>query len=683
MSRTPTQIPAPAGPVRPWWNAPSAVWLGGLIIVLAGGLAYANSLTGPLVFDDSGSISDNPTIRDLWALVKVLRPPANETVAGRPLVNLSLAINYALGGTAVLGYHATNLAIHLLAGLTLFGLVRRTLLRPALAAKFADAALPLALTVALLWTLHPLQTEAVTYVVQRAESLMGLCYLLTLYAFVRSLEGAGRRFRTLAVLACLAGMACKEVMVSAPLLVLFYDRTFGAGSFRVAWRERRGFYLALGATWLLLAGLVVSAGNRADTAGFATAVSAWDYARTQAVAVVQYLALVGWPHPLVFDYGTGVVTQAGQVIPSAAALSVLAAGTVWALVRRPALGFCGLWFFAILAPSSSVVPVATQTMAEHRMYLPLAALSVLWSVGLYHWMGGRSLPLLLVLAAGLGALTTRRNADYTSALALWSDTVRHEPGNARAHNNLGVALSEAGRPAEAFAEFQRTLDLQDTYVEGQLNYGNALLKAGRTAEAISHYEVARRLDPRKAETANNLGYARLQSGRPAEAVADFEAALALRPDYAEADSNLGVALTQTGRAAEALARFKAARNLKPDYAEAVYNEGLALCQLGRTEEGGRDFAEALYLNPDYAEAHNNLGNLLAAAGRLAEALPHFVRAVTLQPGAAGNHYNLGLALLGLGRPQEAVPHFEQALKLQPDFAAARQQLATALQASGK
>src|SRR5271170_509528 len=157
--------------------------LPGVLIVAAGLLAYRKSYGGPFVFDDPPSILYNATIRHLWPFWSVLRPPHGEgiTVGGRPVLNLSLAVNYAISGTRVWSYHALNLLIHILAGLTLFGIVRRTLER----VGSGDLARPylLGLAITLLWILHPLQTESVTYVVQRAESLMGLFYLLTLYCF--------------------------------------------------------------------------------------------------------------------------------------------------------------------------------------------------------------------------------------------------------------------------------------------------------------------------------------------------------------------------------------------------------------------------------------------------------------------------------------------------------------------
>jgi hypothetical protein len=171
---------------------------------------------------------------------------------------------------------------------------------------FGRDALPLALAVALLWTLHPLQTEAVTYVIQRVESLMGLCYLLTLYCLIRSVDSPRPAlWQGCMVTACLLGMATKEVMATAPLLGLLYDRTFLAGSFREAWQRRRWWYVGLAATWLPLACLVAgTGGNRGGTSGFNVGVAPWAYWLTQFQAVAHYLKLSVWPHPLVFEYGT-------------------------------------------------------------------------------------------------------------------------------------------------------------------------------------------------------------------------------------------------------------------------------------------------------------------------------------------------------------------------------------------
>ena len=172
---------------------------------------YRHTFSVPLLHDDLRSIAENPSIRRLWPIRPVLDPPDGAGVGGRPLLNLSFALNYAVGGTAVYGYHLVNLVIHLLASCCLFGLVRRTLLRPSFKEGLRIAATPLALVVGAIWTFHPLQTESVTYISQRAEELMGLLYLLTVYCFVRGEESVERNARwmwlSLSVLACLAGAA--------------------------------------------------------------------------------------------------------------------------------------------------------------------------------------------------------------------------------------------------------------------------------------------------------------------------------------------------------------------------------------------------------------------------------------------------------------------------------------------
>ena len=216
--------PSPSGPA-----SRGAVALAGALVVLAALAAYHNSFSGPFIWDDLFSIVDNPTIRHFGS---ALSPPNDIGVGGRPISNLPLALNFAIGGTDVWGYHAFNLLIHTLAGLTLFGLARRTLRRPVLQDRFGTLALPLALAVAVIWTAHPLQTESVTFITQRYESMMGLFYLLTLYCFVRSVESpASARWQALSVVAGLLGVMTKEIIATAPVIVLLYDRTFVAGRF--------------------------------------------------------------------------------------------------------------------------------------------------------------------------------------------------------------------------------------------------------------------------------------------------------------------------------------------------------------------------------------------------------------------------------------------------------------------
>ncbi len=647
------------------------------LIALAALAAYHNSLRVPFLFDDGPATLDNASIRTLWPVWGALSPPAGTTVAGRPVANLTLAVNYALGGSDVWGYHALNLLFHILAGLALFGVVRRTLGRPVLGGRLGGDALPLALAAALLWTLHPLQTEAVTYVVQRVESLTGLFYLLTFYCFVRSAESARPlRWQACTVIACLLGMGTKEVMVTAPLLVLLYDRAFVAGTLLKAWQQRRGLYLWLAATWLPLTLLEAGAGwSRRGSAGFIGAIAPGTYWLTQFEAIARYLWLSVWPHPLVFDYGTFLVGGPGEAAPYALVVVALAALTLVALWRRPALGFLGAWFFVILAPTS-VVPVATQTIAEHRMYLPLAAVVSLVAVGAYGIAGRRCLAPLGVLAIGLGFLTFERNDDYRSALALWGDTVAKRPDNARAHCSLGLILSSIpGKLPQAISEYEAALRIHPDYADAHNDLGIALENVpGRLNEAIEHFGEALRIRPDFPQAHNNLGMALAQTDRIPEAIQEYEAALGERPEYFEAHGNLGLLLCRAGRGAEGIQELETALRIKPDYANAHFYLANALVQAGRVPEAVQHYEAALRAQPDFAEASNNFGMVLCRIGRTTEGLQHIEAAIRMQPDFVQAHFARGVALLQAGRRDEAIGEYENVLRLRPGDPSAQRML---------
>jgi tetratricopeptide (TPR) repeat protein len=533
------------------------------------------------------------------------------------VINLTFALNYAMGGLNVWGYHAVNLLVHTLAGLTLFGVVRRTLLRQgyggqALTSRpmarrseisnlrfgISNATL-LALAVAVIWIVHPVQTEAVTYISQRAELLMGLFYLLTLYCFIRGVERsqesgvrpqetesqssergllptAAFSFQPSAfwlfasVLACLLGVMSKENIVTAPVMVLLYDRTFVAGSFFVAWRRRWRYYLGLTATWLPLACLMTGLSQRA--VGFNHGVTWWNYALTSCRSVMLYLRLAVWPHPLVFDYGTKIIQHADEIAPDALVLIAFLAAMLMALRYRPVIGFVGAWFFVILAPTTSVVPVALQPIAEHRLYLSLAAVIALVVCGLYRLIGRRVLPVCVAAAVGLGWLSVQRNKDYGSKVAIWNDTVAKCPDNERARNNLGDALFHLpGRLPDAIAQFEAAVQIKPDYADAHNGLGGALSQIpGRLPDAIAEYETALRIDPSLVSAHANLANAlAVIPDRVPDAIAQFEIVLQLRPEIAEIHDNYGTVLLKVpGRLPDAIAQFETALRIKPDFPNA-------------------------------------------------------------------------------------------------------------------
>lgn len=669
---------------------PLARLLAGPLLLLLGLIVYASSLTAPFQFDDLEAIEGNPTIRRLS--VDTLRPPVDGTgVAGRPIVNLSLALNHALGGHDPAGYHLFNVTLHALSSLVLFGLVRRTLQQPPLHVG-AERALLAAWMAAAVWLVHPEQTESVTGVIQRTELLVGFFYLLTLYAFVRGVgPNASRAWLGAAIAACLLGMASKEVMVTAPLLVLLYDRTFVAGNFRAAWQARRSFYLGLAATWLLLGWLVLrGGGSRGNAAGFGLGVTPLEYALKQCDAIWIYLKLAFWPYPLVVDYGSDLTVHPAWIWVQALLLATLVGGTVHALVRRPVAGFLGAWFFAILAPSSSVVPLLTQTVAEHRMYLPLAALvvpAVAWAPRRIASGRGSVLAGLCVLTA-FGSLTRLRNADYRSGVALWQDTVAKRPRNPRAWHNLGVELArDAARAEQAAASFRAALRLDSQSAEA--HYGLALLLArtpGGTEEAIAHYTAAVLAAPTHVEAQLNL--ADLLAGQPErlpDALALYAHVLARDDANPRAHNNLAAALAQLpDRTDEAIAHHEKALRLRPGDALAHYNLANLLARsTARVPEAIAHYERALALRPELVPAHYNLANELGKLpGRLPDAITHYEAALRLQPDYLSAHFNLAIAYARTGRTTDAIRHFEIVLQLNPSAEEARRNIAV-LQAQSR
>lgn len=623
------------------------------VIAAAALAAYANTFSAPFVFDDLGAIRDNPTIRHF---LSALSPPGGGMpVTGRPLVNLTLAVNYWQSGTATWSYHALNLLIHILAGWVLFGVGRRTLDGGADAREgSAENATLAGFAIALLWTVHPLQTESVTYLSQRAESLMSLCYLLALYGFIRAYgTGSGGRSGRLwplaSVAACFLGMAAKESMVTAPVLVLLYDRTFVAGGFRQAWERRRTYYVSLASSWVLLALLVAGSGSRGGTAGFSTSVPWWAYAFTQLRAVAHYLRLALWPRPLIFAYGLTLGGPPREMAIDGAVVVALLAATVWLLVRKPRWGFLGAAFFLILAPTSSILPISTELVAEHRVYLPLAAvvaavvagfavIAARWGPRRARLAGGL---LLAASAASLAAATYVRNEDYASTLAFWRDAVGKTPDNPGARNNLGNVLVELGRRDEAAEQFEAALRLVPEYDDANFNLGNVRAQQGRWEEALRHYQTAIRFRRQSADWHYAIGNALAHLGRKTEADGEYELALAGVSDEPGAWYNLGNAFLDEGKLPQAERAFARAIQLRPDYGDALVNEAGVLTQLGRIPEAAAAFEAALRLEPGAADVHNDFGGLLAESGRLDEARAQFEEALRLKPDYREARDNLG------------------------------------------
>lgn len=641
MTRKRRRTPQEAPPAPPC-EGPACAWaanplVGGGLIVLCGLAAYANIFSVPFLFDGDMLLDWLPGFR-LWPPWALLR-------SNRPISFGTFAVNYTLHGSSVGGYHAVNLAIHLAAGLVLYGVVRRTLSRGALAKDHGGAAGGIALVVALIWTVHPLQTQSVTYIYQRFESQMGLFFLLSLYALIRA-DDSPRRFAwyTVSVVSCLLAIGSKEVAAVGPLVLLWYDWALLAPTWRELWRRRWAFHSLLLA--MLAGGVVYVAMHRTAYAkggmlGFGT-ISPVEYALSQPGVIAHYLRLSLWPAGQCVDYAWPVARSAEEIVLPGLLVAGLLGGTVWCMFRHKELSFLGGWFFLILAPTSSVLPVVDLAF-EHRMYLPLAAVVVAAVLGCRHGLTvlGRDgavqparLGMVLAGAAVVALIvaTHTRNLVYRDAIAFWTDVVRKAPLNVRGHRALTPLLIDAGRAGEAWA----------------------------TAESIANRY------PQSADAQVVFGEVLLRLNRPREAVAPLRRAVELQPDCADARLSLGLALEQLGAIEDAVGHFETACRLSPLMVKPHLGHARALLALGKVPEATMAYREALRIAPGDPDAQSGLALALGLAGQHDEAVKRMRRVVQSHPDGLAYRENFAFLLLESGDRDEALAEVGEVIRRAPN-----------------
>ena len=334
-------------------------------------------------------------MRQLWPPTVAMEAPWRSTAAGRPLVAYSFAINYAISGMEVWSYHLFNLCVHVLNVLLLYGVLR---FLEAKAAVFLRGT-GWALAVSLLWALHPLNTETVVYIAQRTELMMASFMLASLWCLAKTGEAVregqegqdvqerNKVWMWAALGLGVLGTLCKESAVVLPVLWLLFDRAFVSGSFAQAWRRHKMLYV--GSILLVaVAGVIVAGDHRGGLITDDASIT-WRYLLTQGGVIVHYLWLSVWPAPLVLTYDWPLVSGLGEAWPTAGAVFLLLMAGFYAVFRWPALGFVAAWFFLILAPTSSVIPIMTEVVGERRMYLPLISVLGLILAGVWWLTRGR------------------------------------------------------------------------------------------------------------------------------------------------------------------------------------------------------------------------------------------------------------------------------------------------------
>jgi tetratricopeptide (TPR) repeat protein len=580
-------------------------------------LIYSGTLTTPFILDDIHNIRDNPHIRIPFPSFKnLLRAGFESPVANRPVANISFALNYYFHGYNLVGFHVVNLLIHLASGIFLYAFVKATLQTPTLRTRYAVSGW-IPFFTAFIWLVHPLQTQSVTYLVQRMNSLAAMFYVLSMLFYVNFRLNAGNRSRWPLLGGCiLAGvLACgtKEISATLPGFIVLYEWYFFQGLSR-QWAKRRALILAgLGVFVIVIALLYF--GND-PFASILNSYNSRDFTLIQRVltqfrVVILYISLLIWPQPLrlSLDHDIGLSYSLTNPLTTLASMTVIAGLMLLALLlakRHPLLSFCILWYFGNLVIESSVIGL--ELVFEHRSYLP-SMMAILLAVALVFrylkpsWVG---VVALCVVGTTFTVWTFERNKVWSNEISLYRDCIAKAPGKARPYNNLGAALLRAGNLAEAAEQFRRALDIKPDYVDAHYNLGYALSRQGDLEAGIYHFAQTLGLDPDNLKALNNMGVALTLRGRYGQAVNYFEAALKQRPQDAGLHYNLGIALKNENNPDAAANHFAAVLALNPRHARAHYNLGLLLQQRGQADAANRHFSRALEINPGFEEARRNL-----------------------------------------------------------------------------
>ena len=718
------------------------IWLAAGFIITIGIITYSNSFDGVFICDDFSTIKNNLHIRKLRPLSEAMSLPLwkqylSVTVFGRPTLSLSFAINYALTGPEPWGYHLGNLIIHIVAALLLFGVIRQTLCCKEFQRYDGARALWAGLVVALIWMVHPIHTESVTFISQRAESLMGMFFLLTLYCAIRGFQSNRRLlWYSASVLVCSLGMGTKEVMAAAPVLILLYDYAFVSKSFKSALRQRWLFYLSLAGTWVIVFALVIISHTTLteyktpnESMEFIKGCDVLAYVLSQPAVILEYLRFSIWPRPLGFQ------GQVSRLFPdvifgirlAAIIVIVLLALSFWGFLRRRWFGFLGVWFFIILAPSSSLVPTM-DIFSIHRMYLSLASVVTVIVFGgdyvLRKLLTGRHCEryfkiISAIMVAGIvttySLMTYERNKDYQDAAVLLGDestfthynlamayieqgdlerAVSHykkvlqiDPNYPAANHNLGLIFMEQGKHDQAAEHFEKEIHIKPNYprihTSAHYNLGMILMQQRDLDAAKVHYKKILRINPNYADAYYHLGNILAQQGNMAQAKLYYEQTLRIEPDYAGAYYHLGNILMEQRNMTQAKLYYEQALRIEPNCVDAHNSLGIIFANQGNTERAKAEFEHEIRINPNHIEAHYNLGNIFLAQGDLTQAAAEYECAIGIEPGRTksnleayiNSHINLGVVLTQQGRPDKAMAYYEKVIVIDPNNTIAMNNLA--------
>jgi protein O-mannosyl-transferase len=671
-----------------------------LLFLFIGFAIYSNTFRSPFVFDDLTAITGNPNgrLKELsWeGLSKVL----NGAAANRPVPMLSFALNYFFNQYRVVGYHAVNILIHVLNGFLLFVFVRKTLV---LSIGEGSEISPIrsraiAFFCALIWLVHPLQTQSVTYVYQRMNSMAALFYLLSILCYVNGRicqrppgsesQWAGNLRKNAviyfvsSIIFGLLALGSKEISATLPFFIILYEWSF--------FQNQGKGWLKKNAVWIVLAfipGMVLFwiTVSLEDPGSRYANVSQWnllpaDRLLTSSRVVVYYLSLLVFPHPsrLNLDYDFPLsfsLIDPWTTLPSAILILLLIGLAVFSIRRYRLLFFCVIWFLGNLAIESTVIPLQ-DIIFEHRLYLPSMILGLPLLVFIDRRVKNLWIPGLVICltAVVFSYWTYQRNKVWQNEMSLWADNVKKSPNKARPHNNLGLAFQNQGNIEKALFHYTTASQLDPTSYVAHNNLGNIYMDQGNLEKAFFHLSGALKIRPGYSNARINMGRYYYLKGDSKTALDHYSKVLAANPLNEVAHNNAGNILVQQEKLDEAKHHFLRAMEINPHYIDPVIGFGHLLVKNNKLQGGIGYFQKALDIDPGNYLAHFSLGNVFLNIGNLEKAIYHLKEVIARQPEFAMAYNNLAVAFEGKGLKEESVEHYRKALKIDPQFSAARENL---------
>ncbi|HLF17520.1 MAG TPA: tetratricopeptide repeat protein [Candidatus Omnitrophota bacterium] len=602
-----------------------------IFILLGLGVAvYSNAFHSPFVFDDIYYIVRNPSLKHLDNISTIFW---GSYAPLRFIPFLSFALNYHFYQLDVFGYHVVNVAIHILnAGLVwwfAYLTMRSPLLREKAIARHAPAA---SFAAALLFLVHPLATQSVTYICQRFTSLATLFYVLTLcfYAAFRLKKQWGYLLGVF--LGCAGAVLSKQIALTLPVMIIVYDQIFFPGTKRrkwLLWAVPVAIALSIPAYYSFnVAGLFSV--ERPSSSHIGDILTPMTYFLTQFRVILTYLKLLVFPlkQNFIYDYPMSTSLQEPETAFSMLMVCFLLAFAIGMLKFNRLIGFGLLWFFITLSIESSAIVIG-HVIFEHRTYLPSIGIFLALSAVVFTFNRKVAIFLVGLAVLVLSFLTYQRNKTWSDPVTFWSDNVQKSPRMVNPNLNLGVAYAQQG-------EYEK---------------------------AIAQYEKVFLLAPDNSEAFNNRGVSYMRLGQHLKALQDFNKALDLDPYYFNAYHNRGTQYAKMKEYTRALNDLNKALEMNPSHPESYNERGTVYLFLGKTEEALEDFTKAVFFDPNYAKAYNNRGATYNTLGEFTIAIRDFKSAVALDPHFAAAYYNLSYSYYKLDDINQARHYLQKALDL--------------------